>query len=216
MRGFFNLDNGIFQTMGKLFDLMFVSILWGFFSMPVITMGPATVALYYVIAKVVRRERGYVFQEFWKCFKQNFLSGIIYMAVILGIGFIFYFNFEFINLKNTQINMILFYIYWMLLFILLSCVVYLFPLLSRFSLKRFQLVKMSLLVSMKHLPKTLIILLLVVVSGFCMWYMPILTAVLPGLCALLCSFPLEKVMKKYLPAPEEDIPEDELEWYYTF
>lgn len=215
MRGFFNLDNGFFQTMSKLFDLMFVSILWVIFSMPVITMGPATVALYYVTVKVVRKERGYVFAEFWKSFKENFLTGIIYMAVILGIGFLFYVNFEVINFRNTTWNLILFYIYWMFLFIISSTVVYLFPLLSRFSLKRFQLVKMSLMVSMKHLPKTLIILMIVVVSGVSMYIVPALTAILPGLCALFTSFPLEKVMKRYLPEPDKNLPEDELEWYYS-
>lgn len=215
MRGFFNLENGFFQTLSKLFDLVFVSILWVFFSMPVITMGPATVALYYVVVKVIRKERGYVFAEFWKCFKENFLTGIIYMAVILGIGFVFYFNFEVINLHNTKANLILFYIYWMFLFVISSTVVYLFPLLSRFSLKRFQLVKMSLMVSMKHLPKTLIILLVVVISGVAMYIMPALTAILPGACALITSFSLEKVMKHYLPKPEEGTPEEDLEWYYS-
>ncbi|MDO5294041.1 MAG: YesL family protein [bacterium] len=216
MRGLFSLDGGLFSGMGKIVDIVLVSVIYTFFCMPVITIGPATSALYYVTTKVIRKERGYVFQEFWKCFKQNFLTGIIYTGVILVIGFLMYFNFNVINVKDTKTNLVLFYIYWMFLFVIGSAVVYLFPLLSRFTLKRVELVKMALFVSMKHLPNTLFVLALTVFTAFAMLSAPLLTSFMPGLCCLLCSLRLEKVFKKYLPAPDENIPEEELEWYYTF
>ncbi len=216
MRGLFSLEGGLFSGMGKIVDIILVSMLWTFFCMPIITIGPATTALYYVVAKVIRKERGYIWQEFWKCFKQNFVTGIIYTAICLAIAFVFYFNFNVINVKDTTVNLILFYIYWMFMFVIGSAVVYLFPLLSRFNLKRFELVKMALFVSMKNLPNTLVVLLITVLAGLLMYSVPIVTSFIPGVSCLLCSLRLEKVFKKYLPKPDENIPEDELEWYYTF
>ena len=216
MSNFFNLENGFFQTMSKIFDLMFVSVLWVFCCFPVVTIGPATVALYYVVAKVVLRERGYVHKEFFRAFKENFITGVLYTIVLVIMAFLFYMNFSFIHMNNTKANAFLFYVYWMMLFIIGCVTVYLFPLLSRFNLKRLQLVKLSLFMALKHLPRTLIMLVLVLITGFSMFIMPALSMILPGLCALLCSFQLEKVMKLYLPKPEEGIPKEELEWYYTF
>ena len=197
MSNFFNLDNPFFQTMSKVFDLILVSVLWVFCCFPVITIGPATAALYYVVAKVVRRERGYVYKEFFRAFKENFITGTVYTIVLVVMAF-------------------LFYMYWMMLFVIGCITVYVFPLLSRFHVKPLQLVKMSLFMALKHLPRTLIMLVFVLITGFTMFIMPPLTMILPGVCALLCSFQLEKVMKLYLPKPEEGIPKEELEWYYTF
>lgn len=216
MSNFFNLDNPFFQTMSKVFDLILVSVLWVFCCFPVITIGPATAALYYVVAKVVRRERGYVYKEFFRAFKENFITGTVYTIVLVVMAFLFYMNFSFVHMNHTKTNAFLFYMYWMMLFVIGCITVYVFPLLSRFHVKPLQLVKMSLFMALKHLPRTLIMLVFVLITGFTMFIMPPLSMILPGVCALLCSFQLEKVMKLYLPKPEEGIPKEELEWYYTF
>ena len=72
MRDFFNSDNRIMRALGKLFDIGDLSIVFILFCIPVVTIGAALTALYYTTVKVVRRERGYVFHEFWHCFKTNF------------------------------------------------------------------------------------------------------------------------------------------------
>ena len=68
MSGFFNLDNPFFSIMGKIFDMMVISVVYILICIPIITIGPATTALYYVVVKLIRRERGYVFSEFFKSF----------------------------------------------------------------------------------------------------------------------------------------------------
>lgn len=224
MSGFFSLEGGLFGAMGKVFDILFLSLLWVLFSLPIVTIGASTTALYYTTSKVIRRERGYIFAEFWKSFKENCLSGVIFTVILIAIALLFRFNFHVINQENSTMNTILFYIYWVMMYLIASCTVYLFPVLSRFNTNRIQMVKFSLLLSMKHLPSTLLVLVWVVIGGLVMFIVPLTTIFTPALIALFCSFSLEKVFKQYMPKPEPrydeegNLIEDEeyLEWYMTF
>ena len=77
MGNFFNMDNPLFSILSKVCDMLFISIAFILICIPVITIGPACTALYYVVVKVIRRERGYVFREFFKSFRLNFKRRII-------------------------------------------------------------------------------------------------------------------------------------------
>ena len=63
-------------------NLMFI-----FFSLPLITMGPALVALYHVMLKTLRGD-GVLnpFTQYWAGFKSNFKQSMIYWTVFLVIA----------------------------------------------------------------------------------------------------------------------------------
>ena len=53
------------QAIGFIIDLVFVGILWLLCSLPVLTLGPASTALYYAIVKNVRHDRGQLSRVFF-------------------------------------------------------------------------------------------------------------------------------------------------------
>ena len=53
--GFFSGSNPIFRFAGRVLDVIVLSALWLFCSLGVVTIGPATAALYYSCAKCLRR-----------------------------------------------------------------------------------------------------------------------------------------------------------------
>jgi len=87
MSGFFNLENPVFQLLGKVCDMLFVSVVYIVLCLPIVTIGPANTALYYAIVKVIRRERGYIFREFFRSFKLNFKRGAI-VGILLTLAMI--------------------------------------------------------------------------------------------------------------------------------
>ena len=93
MVSFFNLEGGFFTGMGKIFDVMFVSLLWVICCIPIVTIGPATTALYYCVVKSIRRERGYISKEFFHAFKVNLKQGLIAGIIVTALAFILSFNF---------------------------------------------------------------------------------------------------------------------------
>ena len=92
MREVFNSDSMLMKTLSKIFDIGYLSIVFILFYIPVVTIGAALTALYYTTVKVIRRERGYVFQEFWRSFKLNFISATKMWIVELVIIVVMLFN----------------------------------------------------------------------------------------------------------------------------
>ena len=60
MAKIFDLDNPVWRFMGKVFDMMVLTVLWVVTSLPVVTIGASTTALYYVGMKLARDDEGYI------------------------------------------------------------------------------------------------------------------------------------------------------------
>lgn len=68
----FNPENRFWMFMDKVTDAVLISLLWLVCSLPVVTMGAATAAVFQFTLHQVRDEEGYVWKSFFKAFRQNF------------------------------------------------------------------------------------------------------------------------------------------------
>lgn len=213
MNRLFNADNPIMKALSKLFDIGWLSILYLVFCVPIVTIGPATTALYYTAIKVLRRERGYVWAEFWGCFKREFKYG-----AILGIGFtlayvLLIFNMRYVGSGDTSYGGYLYGIYLAMLIVITCVLCYVFPILSRLALKPGKILRLALYVAVRHFPFTLIHLVILAVAAIISWYavilgVPILLLVVPGGCSMLYTLSMEYILKKYQPKEEDLVTED--------
>ena len=48
----------------KIVELMYIGMLWFICSIPLVTLGAATAALYEVLLKAVKNQEGYLFKSF--------------------------------------------------------------------------------------------------------------------------------------------------------
>lgn len=80
---FFQADNPYNEFMSKLFDIIWLNILWLIFCIPVVTIGASTSALYYVMLKLVRGEEGGITASFVKFFRNNFRKSLPYTLALL-------------------------------------------------------------------------------------------------------------------------------------
>ena len=79
----FNLmDNVVMRALSKICDMVFLNVLWVICSIPIVTIGPSTTALYTVMLKIVRNEEGYIFRGFFKAFKENFKQSTVIWLII--------------------------------------------------------------------------------------------------------------------------------------
>lgn len=94
----FSIDNPIWKYAGRMFDAVWLTILWAVFSIPVITMGASFSALFSVAMKIIRDEEGNTLKQFIEAFKENFKkSTIVWMVTlclvgILGMNMWFYYQ----------------------------------------------------------------------------------------------------------------------------
>lgn len=83
------IDNPIMRGMGRVADFIILNLLWIVCSIPIITIGASTTALYTVMLKLVKNEEGYIAKGFLKAFKENFKQSTIMWAIFLLLGILF-------------------------------------------------------------------------------------------------------------------------------
>lgn len=82
MKHIFSLDGKLFLFLNRLADLLLLNILWLITSIPLLTIGASTTALYYVTLKCVRNEENYIVRSFFRSFRQNFRQATIILSLI--------------------------------------------------------------------------------------------------------------------------------------
>ena len=151
MKKLLDLDSPVIRLLGRLTDLMALNIIFLASCLPVITVGAAWTALYYVTLKMVRNEESYIFSSYWKAFRENFRQatviwgGVLCMLVVLVLDFRMTGPLENGGLKPLQ--MLLAGVG--LLFSML--VLYVFPLLARFQNTIPKMLQNALLIAVRHL-----------------------------------------------------------------
>jgi uncharacterized membrane protein YesL len=217
MSNFFNMDNGFFSALGKICDMLFLSVIWTLLCIPIITIGPANTALYYATVKVIRKERGYLFREFFKSFRMNFkraaIVGVLLTLIMIILGFDLMWAWG-SNSANYSKGSIMFGIFVAISFLVLSFSIYVYPVLSRFDMTIKQLIKAAAFMSMKHLPSTVAMVIVMAAAFASVIFVPISIFLVPAIATFVNSLLMERVLKKYMPKSEgtpEETGRDE--WY---
>lgn len=214
MGNLFNLDNPVFTAINKFVDMLFLSVVYLIICIPIITIGPATTALYYTVVKNVRKERSYPFREFFKSFKENFKQGALITIMLIVAYIVIYVDIQYAKSLTGIQNMILVSIFMGMLIVLVSVNIYVFPYLSRFEAKIKQTLLNSLFLTIRHLPSTLLLLVILIAGVVLAYIIPILIFIIPSLTILLQSFLIERIFKKYMPVKsKENLEEGIDEWY---
>lgn len=221
MSRFFSPDNKFFTGMSKIFDMLVLSLLWLILCLPIITIGPASTAFYYTVVKVIRRERSYLLKEFFRSFLLNFKQGAVLTLIYVAFIVVSYVDFRYamqLTEEGKQLGSFMMGIFIVLCVFVIFSMVYVFPVLSRFTVTIKNLFKWAFFLSIRHIGWTLLIAFMFVAFGvimvFSFFWMPPLVIILPGVYTLVASFPMEKVLKKYMPQ-EETTEEDGIDRWYN-
>ena len=90
MAKLFSYDNPIWKCMGRVADFFLLTVLWAVFSLPVITIGASTAALYDVALQMAENREGYLFSSFVKAFKANLKQALAIEGILLAAGMLFW------------------------------------------------------------------------------------------------------------------------------
>lgn len=205
----FSLDSKFFTVCEKLVDMVVLSLFWVLCCMPVFTMIPASIALYYTAAKVIRRDTGNILPEFFRAFKTNFKQGFLLNLIYLLLAGVMAGIRYFCDRQGIASNLGGFYYAFYLVFLVVwVCVTfYLLPVLSRFTLTLGSALRLALYFASKNL-KTMIP-LIITLTGVCavIYMFPFTILILPGFYAYLMTKSIESTFQNYilkeLPHPEE-------------
>lgn len=213
LRKIFGIDSSFTSTMGKIADIVLVSMLWIVCSLPVVTIALSTSALYYAVVKGIRKERGTPTHEFLNFFKQNWRQGIKLGLLYIALGVLAAFNIYAVSRMDK--STMLYSIYqieslWIaLMFVFLS--LFLFPVFSRFEYNAWDCVKTSLFIAVRHTVSSMFMGAAVIGTSFVTAKYPILAVFLPAFMLMVFSLRIEKIFRKYMKEPKED---EIIPWYW--
>ena len=207
--GFFNYDNPVWRFIGKFWDVLVINFLWIICSIPIVTIGSSTTAMYYVTLKLARDEDGYTIQSFFKSFKENFKQATAIWLIFLLTGLLLAFDvYYFMRLAApSTLRTVMISIFLAMVFVWFAMFTYVFPLQARFYNPVKRTIFNSFFMSVRHVFHTMG--MLAVDAGILflsITYIPQISIFGVALIAFFNSYMLNSVFSKYMPKQEK--PED--------
>ena len=199
MGKFFSRDNWLWNPFSWIADMVVLSCLWVICSVPLLTIGASTAALYDCAARCVRGTDEKIFARFFRTFRRELVQSVpsllLWCAVIVGgyAAISLYGN----NVSVTSASVAITTALLLLLTVLVGVAAWVFPLLSRFTFGVVQLNVMAIKLALIHLPRTMALGMITVLAAFlCAQFIAPLFF-LPGVLAWLWTLLLERVFRKY-------------------
>lgn len=204
-------NSGIWNVLTDIIDLIFAGLLWLLCSLPIITIGPASVALYYTVVKSIKHERGRLvasfFGTFKREFKQSFLIWLIFLAyIVIGI-----FNMNAVKQLGLETGSTLYYMSRIFFVPALLLFPWVFSFISRFNNTVAGTLKFAAYLTLKNIGRSLLLAAELCLFGLLVYLIPQLLPILPGMFCLRLSVTIEPVFKQITLEAQDD--ENIDQWY---
>lgn len=216
----FNMDNKFFTFMSRVADLIILNVVFIVCCIPIVTIGASVTAMYYVTLKMARNEESYIVKGFFKSFRENFKQATIIWLILLVAGLLLGMDFRIVQqVESTGLLKVVTYGLYMVALIYAMMLSYIFPLLAKFDNTIKNTFKNAMLMSIRHLPFTIVILLVGFAPAIATLTIPIVLAyglivwIMVGfsLIAFLNSLMFVRIFDHYIPQEEDSLPEESSE-----
>lgn len=197
----FDQNNLVMRGLTDIANIILLSCLWLLCSLGIITIGPATAALYYVTQKMVQGENPKIFRCFFHSFRENLKQGMAFSLIFGLSGLVLYYDYLFSYIVDDSLGSVLRILFVVAAALWLMLVCYTFPLQAQFQNKVKITLQNALFLALSHLGKTLLLMVIHLVPVAVCLALPELFARLlplwifaaPGLIAFLCTLRLRKL-----------------------
>lgn len=194
----FNPDNPVMQFIGKIGYSIYLNLLWFICSIPIITIGASTTALFAATERIAANRYESITSEFFRSFKLNFKQATVVWLILLATGGILAVDaYTLLHIHGENI-------FWTLLtavFIVAAAafaviVMYIFPLMAHFENTTLSMFKNSMMIGMRFLVCTAVMACIYIGMGYLIIfvYAPLMLCGM-GVCSLLCSMLLANILK---------------------
>ena len=189
-------ESRLHEVLTALIDIVWLGLLWLVCSLPVVTLGAASAALYYSMVKCVRHERFRATKAFFQSFRRNFRQGTLLWLLCLGYALVGLGNVWTFGQMGVKPGDLLFYVSRFFFVPLPMLLPWIFAFLSRFENSVRATLRFSLYLAVRHFGATL--LLTAELLGFALlcWLLPQIIPLLPGALCLLMSVSLEPPLRE--------------------
>lgn len=152
-------DSPVIAFLNKATDLILLNVLWILFSLPIVTIGASTTAMYHVCIISLRNGDGYVVSRFWKSFRQNFVQATLLWIPMGLLMILLYVDFMFWYTQNTVFSKVMFCTNIVISLMIIMVMMYIFPVMAKLEGNIRTTIKNAAAFAFGYLPYTLIVML---------------------------------------------------------
>lgn len=192
--------------------MFLLSLLFMITSLPVVTLGASSAALYYSISKVEFHGEGYLFRTYWKAWKDNLKNGIIITLILLfylamaGLAILYLCQLT----AEGKVPALLYGISWLLLLPPVIIAPWAFQYIALFNDTPGNVIRNSFTIGMTNIGLTILQVLLWATFIVCLFF---LLPVLPFILASLSSEVFKKTEPVFIEIAKRTDGYDEKGWY---
>ena len=217
MSELFSPDSIMIRMLNRLGDAILLSLLFVVTSLPIVTIGASTTALYYTAMRGITGDDGYVFKYFMKSFKQNFkqstIMWILNFVILAILGVDTWFWVSQVKYGTMSIAKPMAIVSVVLLLLAIFIMTYLYPVQAKFDNTMSTQVMNSFILCIRYFPTTLLITLCNVIIVWAIYYNivytgMILIAVGFGAIGYFYAYLMLRCFKPFL-EPARDIEDEE-------
>ncbi|MBQ9662192.1 MAG: DUF624 domain-containing protein [Oscillospiraceae bacterium] len=198
-RRFFNPETGIWRFFGWVGEIVVLSLLWTLCSIPLVTLGSASTALYDAAAHNMRRKESDLFRRFFGTFRREFKTACpttLLWGAVAGLIVFLYIRLVGIG-PDHQVVTAYSMVFVLLLFLLLLVLCWVFPLLSRFTFGFAELNRTAIRIALGNILRSVTMALIVALGIFACMRNYFCVFFVPGIAAWLSTFFIEPVFERY-------------------
>lgn len=208
MENNFEQDSGVVSLLMDFADLIIANVLWFLTSIPLITLGASTSALYSVVRTPgEKRYSASVFKNFFRAFFRNFKTATLALLVLLVPAALVAVNVILVVFGLLEQSIVGYVICGISILLFLFAWNYVFPLIAHFENGVFKTLGNALVLSVAHLPTTVVVtalnlipvLVLIFFTNFFYKTIILWLFVAFALIAKANTLLLERVFRRYLP-----------------
>lgn len=205
----FSFNSWLSRFLYLVADIVLFHVLWIIFSLPVVTIGASTTALYYCCMKRIRRDEGYITRNFIQAFKSNFKQSTLIWLLILLAGAILFTDLRIGMAAGGVVGKFMLISCSILLIPFLCTVLYIFPVQAKFENRIIDNLKNAFLMSLSNFLFTLLLIFIIATFVLLTLTFPPFIGLMMisgiGIYAYLTSGIYVYVFRKYIP---EELEED--------
>lgn len=209
MNGLFSYDNPVIRGVNKVVDFVCLTLLWWFFSIPIITLGASTAAFYYTFNKTICRDNGYIWRSFWRAFKENIkLSTILFLVQLIIYVIVFFNCYATLLLYETVMLKFVCWIIWGFSIVIVMWTCCWIPYSARFNDSIKIVIKNSAVMTLMNLHWSILVFAMFTVSIVLMNIFIFAFLLTPALYLAGSCWAYEKVFRKYSILEENEVMEE--------
>lgn len=203
-----------FYVIGHRFwQIVVLNVVYLFACIPIITIGPATAGMTYVLRNYSQEQHADFFSDFIDKSKEHFRKGLLASVLTVAVGALTWFAFNFYTTAemSSTVRVVALVVTLYIVYMLISVNLYIYPMMVSFDLPFRKVLRNSwILATYKPLRNIGMILFNAAIFFICFSYFPISLPVILfiafALCNLFNNFMIYPLLVKYVATPKEETP----------